>query len=87
MAESKLLSLFHDPEHYVKSFQVFASLSAKFKVLANWVDNNFFNEVVSRLPFGLNENEELRVLGIGSGSGRNKNMTNISLVLKQQNEL
>ncbi|XP_071790298.1 histamine N-methyltransferase-like [Asterias amurensis] len=69
MAESKLRSLFNDPEHYVKAFQVFASLSAKYKVLANWGDNNFSNEVVKQLPFKLKENEELRVLGVGSGSG------------------
>ncbi|XP_033628191.1 histamine N-methyltransferase-like [Asterias rubens] len=69
MAESKLRSLFHDPEHYVKAFQVFASHSAKYKVLANWGDNTFSNEVVKQLPCKLNENEELRVLGIGSGSG------------------
>ncbi|XP_071785311.1 histamine N-methyltransferase-like [Asterias amurensis] len=69
MAELKLRSLFHDPEHYVKAFQVYASLSAKFRVLANWGYNNFPKEVVEQLPFKLKGNEELRVLGVGSGSG------------------
>ena len=69
MAESKLQSLFHDPVYYVKSFKIYAALSAKFKVLATWGDNVFSEAVVEHLPFKLNENEELRVLGVGSGSG------------------
>ena len=69
MAESKLRSFCDDPDHYVKAFNIFAALSKKYEVLADWGDNVFSEAVVEHFPFTLNENEELRVLGVGSGSG------------------
>ena len=69
MAESKFLSLFDDPDHYVKAFKTFAARSKKYEVLADWGDKVFSEAVVEHFPFTLNENEELRVLGVGSGSG------------------
>ncbi|XP_038068314.1 histamine N-methyltransferase A-like [Patiria miniata] len=67
--ESKLRSLFHDPEYYTKSFDCFAALSAKFSELANWGETVFGEAVVDKIKITLGDNEELRVLGVGSGSG------------------
>lgn len=68
-SSNKLKSLFHDPDHYITSFQVYAKASAKFKVLSNWGENNFSEAVVDKLQVKVQDDEEFRALGIGSGSG------------------
>ena len=67
---NKLQSLFHDPDHYITAFQVYAKASAKFKVLSNWGENNFSEAVVDKLQVKVQDDEEFRALGIGSGSGK-----------------
>ena len=69
-SSNKLKSLFHDPDHYITSFQVYAKASAKFKVLSNWGENNFSEAVVDKLQVKVQDDEEFRALGIGSGSGK-----------------
>ena len=67
--KGNLKSIFHDPDHYIKTFRIYAQASAKFKVLANWGENVFSDQVVDKLKVDIPDGEEFRTLGIGVGSG------------------
>ncbi|XP_072024607.1 histamine N-methyltransferase B-like [Amphiura filiformis] len=64
-----LKSIFHDPDHYIKSFRVYAQASAKFQVLANWGENVFSEVVAEKLQVNIADGEAFRALGVGVGSG------------------
>ncbi|XP_038077605.1 histamine N-methyltransferase-like [Patiria miniata] len=67
---SKMRSLFHDPDYYVKTFHsYYADIYNKFDVHASWADRVFGEKIVPQIRVTLGEKEEFRVLGIGSGSG------------------
>ncbi|XP_033626769.1 histamine N-methyltransferase-like [Asterias rubens] len=68
MAESKLLHLFDDQKHYLKSFQTFNSYSAKYAMQETWTNTVLLDNIVPHLP-NLDRDKQLRVFGIGSGSG------------------
>ncbi|XP_072017845.1 histamine N-methyltransferase-like [Amphiura filiformis] len=61
-------SLFHDPDHYIKSFGVFVKASTN--IDSNWKENVFNEAVVAKLQVNIPDGEEFAALGVGVGSGK-----------------
>ncbi|XP_070560327.1 histamine N-methyltransferase-like [Ptychodera flava] len=62
--------LIYDPEHYTRSFEIFAEMSSKYQVLSNWCDSVFPDIVCGKLELvNAKFGSTFRMLGVGSGSG------------------
>ncbi|XP_033625518.1 histamine N-methyltransferase-like [Asterias rubens] len=64
MAESKL----HYEDRYMKSYEAFIASSNKYERQDTWSKTVLLDKIVPHLP-NLDQDNELRVLGVGSGSG------------------
>ncbi|XP_022103963.1 histamine N-methyltransferase-like [Acanthaster planci] len=67
--QSTLSSLFHDTDRYLLSLKAFSAACGKFAIYDQWVETIFQQTVVPQLKGALDEQGELRVMGVGSGSG------------------
>ncbi|XP_022103974.1 histamine N-methyltransferase-like [Acanthaster planci] len=68
--EHYLPSLFHgDAKYYLQSLHAFRAACIKYPEYDQWEETIFQQTVVSKLKSALDEQGELRVMGVGSGSG------------------
>ncbi len=74
MADSKPLYLFEEnQDRYLKAYRALVSYSSKYEKQETWTNTVLLDKVVPHLP-NLDQDSELRVLGIGSGSGKHEAM-------------
>ncbi|XP_071785129.1 histamine N-methyltransferase-like [Asterias amurensis] len=69
MADSKpMMGLFDNRDRCFKAFETFLVYSAKYEHQDTWTKTVLLDKIVPHLP-NLNQDNELRALGVGSGSG------------------
>ncbi|XP_071785931.1 histamine N-methyltransferase-like [Asterias amurensis] len=69
MAASKpMMRLFANRDRYLKAYETFIVYSAKYEHQDTWTKTVLLDKIVPHLP-NLDQDNELRVLGVGSGSG------------------
>ena len=70
MAASKpMMRLFANRDRYLKAYETFSVYSAKYERQDTWTKTVLLDKIVPHLP-NLDQDNELRVLGVGSGSGK-----------------
>ena len=69
MADSKpMMVLFDNRDRCFKAYEIYLVYSAKYEHQDTWTKTVLLDKIVPHLP-NLNQDNELRVLGVGSGSG------------------
>ncbi|XP_022103965.1 histamine N-methyltransferase-like isoform X2 [Acanthaster planci] len=67
--QSTWQNLFHDTDHYLQSLKTFGAACGEFAVYVQWMETIIQETVVPKLKGALDQQGDLRVMGVGSGSG------------------